>query len=198
MKWHVWTALILGVGTLTGALPLPALAQQQFNLGAYQLQQGTVIPVGTISTNGPQYFSSDTVHNVTLAVTQSIYDPTGRLVIPAGSQIYGQLQPIAGGARFVVNSISLNGRSYPIQASSGVIHNEKDPREYSSEAIAGDAAIGAVAGTVLGVITGGVTTTGVLGGAAAGVLTGNVTAPMVVVLRPGQSLNITLEAPVRF
>jgi hypothetical protein len=35
-----------------------------------------------------------------------------------------------------------------------------------------------------------------LGGAAAGVVVGNVTAPQVVVLRPGQSLNLTLEAPL--
>ncbi|MCJ2544020.1 hypothetical protein JX360_14095 [Synechococcus bigranulatus str. 'Rupite'] len=79
-----------------------------------------------------------------------------------------------------------------------MIHDEKDPRQYSAESIAEDAAIGAVGGTVLGLLTGGVSALGVIGGAGAGVAVGNITAPQVVVLRPNQTINLTLDSPVRF
>jgi hypothetical protein len=77
-----------------------------------------------------------------------------------------------------------------------LIHTEKDPRHYSAEAIAQDAAIGAVGGTVLGLLTGGVSALGVIGGAGAGVAVGNITAPQVVVLRPNQTINLALDSPV--
>lgn len=78
-----------------------------------------------------------------------------------------------------------------------MIDTEKDPRHYSAEAIAQDAAIGAVGGTVLGLLTEGVSALGVIGGAGAGVAVGNITAPQVVVLRPNQTINLALDSPVR-
>ncbi|MFT0798306.1 hypothetical protein [Synechococcus sp. R5-12] len=52
-------------------------------------------------------------------------------------------------------------------------------------------------GTVLGLLTGGVSALGVIGGAGAGVAVGNITAPQVVVLRPNQTINLALDSPVR-
>ncbi|MFQ3612694.1 MAG: hypothetical protein SNJ68_03125 [Cyanobacteriota bacterium] len=192
----ILAAALVGMSGIPFLAPVPVVAQQLFELGAYRLQQGTVIPVGSLNSETPEYFYPDTVYPLEVAVTQGIYDSQGRLVIPAGSRIYGQMEPAPGGSRFVGTSIVISGRTYSLRASSNIIHDEKDPRQYSGDSIASDAAIGAAAGAVLGALTGGVSVGNVLGGAAAGVIVGNVTAPQVVVLRPGQSLNLTLEVPL--
>ncbi len=192
----ILAAAAIGLAGIPLLAPLPVEAQTLFELGAYRLEQGTIIPVGSLSSEGPQYFYPDTIYPLEVAVTQNIFDNQGRLVIPAGSRVFGQMEPAPGGSRFVATSIVLGGRTYSLRASSNILHDEKDPRQYSAEAIAQDAAIGAVAGTLLGAISGGVSAGNVLGGAVAGVVVGNVTAPQVVVLRPGQSFNLTLEAPL--
>ncbi len=193
----ILAAALVGISGIPWVIPRPAAAQQWFELGAYRLQEGTIIPVSSLNTKGPEYFYPDTIYPLEVAVAQSIYDTQGRLVIPAGSRIYGQMEPAPGGSRFVATAIAVAGRTYSLRASSNILHDEKDPRHYSSKAIAEDAAIGAAAGAVLGAITGGKVSLGhLLGGAVAGVVVGNVTAPQVVVLRPGQVLNLTLEAPL--
>ncbi len=189
--------ILLGVWGTTVSLTLPVVAQEQFNLQAVQLQQGTVIPVVGTSSTDPQYYAPDSNHSLTVTVSETIYNATGQITLPAGTKIYGQLQPVAGGLQFISNSLVHNGRSYPLQARSTLLPDEKDPRQYSSQSIAGDAAIGAAAGTALGVLTGGVSVRTVLGGALSGVAVGNVTAPQVVVLPPGQSFSITLETPLQ-
>ncbi len=183
-------------GLLLPGIPA-AVAQQQFQLQTLQLQKGTVIPVTSSTQGEPQYFANDTVQNASFVVSQPIYDTSGRLVIPAGSVVSGQMQPVQGGLRFVASFLTIRNRSYNIRASSALIHDEKDPREVTAQATVEDALIGGAAGALLGALTGGVTTSGVLGGAAAGVVVGNVTAPQVVVIRPGQAISVTLEAPLR-
>jgi hypothetical protein len=173
-----------------------ALAQEQFNLGSVQLQRGSILPVSSLDTSQPQYFYADTVVALNLQISQPIFNSNGQVMVPPGAKIYGQLHPVPGGLQFVSNSIVLNGRSYPLRALSQVLHDEKDPRQYSSDAVIGDAGLGAVAGLVFSAVSGGVTTANVLGGAAAGILTGNITAPQAVVIRPGQTLTLTLQDPV--
>ena len=192
----ILAAAAIGLAGIPLLASPPVGAQTLFELGTYRLEQGTIIPVGSLSSEGPQYFYPDTVYPLEVAVTQDIFDGQGRLVIPAGSRVFGQMEPAPGGSRFVATSIVVGGRTYSLRAVSNILHDEKDPRQYSAEAIAQDAAIGAAAGTILGAITGRVSAGNVLGGAVAGVVVGNVTAPQVVVLRPGQSFNLTLEAPL--
>jgi len=199
MNIRVVSAAMIGLATPTlGLLALPpASAQQLFDVGVRQLQPGTIIPVQTLEGGEPQYFSPNSTHPLTLRVAQDIYGGDGQLVIPAGSEVRGSLRPVQGGARFFGTALVANGRLYSVQMSSDLIHDEKDPRQYSAEAIAQDAAIGAVGGTVLGLLTGGVSALGVIGGAGAGVAVGNITAPQVVVLRPSQVMNLTLNSPLR-
>ncbi|MGQ9838381.1 MAG: hypothetical protein ACUVRV_10550 [Cyanobacteriota bacterium] len=190
-------AVVLSGLPVLGPMPMPPVAAQQlFELGTFRLQQGTVIPVSSLNQEAPEYVYPDTIYPLEVAVTQSIYDSQGRLVIPVGSRIFGQMEPAPGGSRFIGTSVVIGGRTYSLRASSDIIPDEKDPRHYSGEAIATDVAIGAAAGAVLGGLTGGVSLGNVLGGAVAGVVVGNVTAPQVVVLRSGQSFNLTLEAPL--
>jgi len=192
----ILVAVTIGLTGIPGLASPPAEAQTLFELGAYRLDQGTLIPVGSLSSEGPQYFYPDTLYPLEVAVTQNIFDSQGRLVIPAGSRVFGQMEPAAGGSRFVATSIVVGGRTYSLRASSSVLPDEKDPRHSTAEAIAQDAAIGAAAGVVLGALTGNLSLGNVLGGAVAGGVVGNVTAPQVVVLRPGQSFYLTLEAPL--
>jgi hypothetical protein len=117
----ILVAAAIGLTGIPGLVSLPVKAQALFELGTYRLDQGTIIPVGSLSSEG---------------------------------------------------------------------------RQYTPRAIAEDAAIGAAAGVLLGALTGNLSPGNVLGGAVAGVVVGNVTAPRVVVLRPGQSFYLTLEAPL--
>jgi hypothetical protein len=173
---------------------------QQFNLNSVYLSQGSIIPVASPSVNGEQVYNPDTIYPISLAVARDIYSSDGtQLVIPAGSEIRGELRPVEGGLKFYGNNLLTNGQSIPIQVSSDTIHDTKDPRQTSGEAIAGDAAIGAAGGALLGAVTGGGVSVGeVLGGAAAGAGIGNVTAPRVVVLSPDRSIDLILERPLQW
>jgi hypothetical protein len=113
--------------------------------------------------------------------------------IPAGSTIRGQFEPVSGGLRYVATGVEVDNQIIPIQAVSGTLHDVKDPRETTGGAIAGDAAIGAAGGALVGEIFGNASLGSILGGAAAGAVIGNVTAQRVVVIKPNEA--ITLQAP---
>ncbi len=188
-------ALVLG-GSMT--LPLVPATAQQFDLGTVQLQSGSVVPATAPTTGEPLYFDPNGIHSLTLTVPRDIYNQSGFRVIPAGSQIQGTLRPAQGGSIFTAEALVIKGRRLPLQASTGLINDEKDPRQYDTESTVGDALIGGAAGAIIGGLTGGVSAGGILGGAATGVGVGNVTAPQAVVLRPNQVINLTLSAPLRF
>ncbi|MEB3336467.1 MAG: hypothetical protein VKJ46_03325 [Leptolyngbyaceae bacterium] len=129
-----------------------------------------------------------------LSLNQDIRNPSGQVVIPADTQIEGEITPVEGGGQFIATRMIINGGAYPFSAKSPTIHDVKDPQQTSAGAIAGDAAIGAAGGIVLGQVLGqrGITLEQVLGGAAAGVVVGNVTAPRAVVLDPGTEVKLQL------
>lgn len=129
-----------------------------------------------------------------LSLNQDIRNPSGQVVIPADTQIEGEITPIEGGGQFTATRMIINGVAYPFSAQSPTLHDVKDPQQTSIGAIAGDAAIGAAGGIVLGQVLGqrGITLEQVLGGAAAGAAVGNVTAPRAVVLDPGTEVKLQL------
>lgn len=168
----------------------------QLQVTTTRLEAGTTLSVAPPRVGDAKYFSNDSIHPVSLAVTQDIFDDYGNLAIPSGSTLRGELRPEPGGARFFGSLLVTENRAYSLQAVSTLIHDEKDPRQIASGAIAEDAVIGAAAGAILGVVTGGVSTLGVLGGAAAGVGVGNVTATRAIVLRPEQPLTVSLDTAI--
>jgi hypothetical protein len=120
-------------------------------------------------------------------------------MIPQGAIISGQFVPVSGGSKFVARTLISRGATVTIGAESALINDTKDPRETGAGAIAGDAAIGAGAGAILGAILGGgVSIEKILGGAAASVIVGNVTAPQVVVIDPYSSLSIITNRRLTF
>jgi hypothetical protein len=114
--------------------------------------------------------------------------------IPAGSVIRGQFEPVTGGLRYVANGVQIGSRVYTLRAVSDTLHDVKDPRETSSGAMLGDAAIGAAGGALVTEVFGDASLGGIVGGAAAGVIVGNVTAQRVVVIEPNQAIPLQLQA----
>jgi hypothetical protein len=167
----------------------------RLNLGRSQ----TMLAAGqTISTHygGKSQFILQTgeTRKLALSLNQDIRNPSGQVVIPADTQIEGEITPVEGGGRFTATRMIINGVAYPFSAQSPTLHDVKDPQQTSAGAIAGDAAIGAAGGIVLGQVLGqrGISLEQVLGGAAAGVAVGNVTAPRAVVLDPGTEVKLQL------
>jgi len=96
--------------------------------------------------------------------------------------------------QYLATGIEAGGLRQPLSATSDLLPDVKDPRETSSGAIAGDAAIGAAGGAVIGAVIGnGVSIWEILGGAAAGVAVGNVTAQRVVILAPGEPIVLQVQ-----
>jgi len=130
-----------------------------------------------------------------LTLVDAIANRGGRVVVPAGSEIRGDVVPVQGGGQFVAKQIIVNGKPYNFAAQSGTIHDVKDPRETSVGAIAGDAVIGAVGGAVVSqVLKGRIDVGEVVGGAAAGAVIGNVTAPQAVVISQNDQFELQLTS----
>jgi len=91
---------------------------------------------------------------LTLTVASDIRNNQGNVVIPAGSQFVGQLQPKTGGSQFVASQLMINGQQFPINASSQPITTTKNVRDTNFTAILEDAALGSAAAAGISAITG--------------------------------------------
>ena len=164
------TAAIISASLLS---PMVGLAQNR-TLTANSAQKETL------------YLNNDRTYSYNLvAQKRGVIDG---VVIPVGATIVGKYVPAKGGLRYVAEAVTYSKYSYRISASSVVIEDVKDPRDRSAGAIAGDAAIGAAGGTIVGEVFGDAGVGEILGGAAAGVIVGNVTADRVVVIEPDAAI----------
>lgn len=114
---------------------------------------------------------------VTARVATDIKDKSGRVVIPAGSQVTLKVTAIkesenksdkTGTLTLKPSSVSINGRAYPFSARIDSVGTELRGRKTGAGDIAkpaAGAAVGAVVGRVLGGSTKGAVIGGVLGGA---------------------------------
>ncbi|OLP19275.1 hypothetical protein BST81_05820 [Leptolyngbya sp. 'hensonii'] len=141
-----------------------------------------------------QVIQAGETRKLVLTLAEPVVNRSGRTVLPAGGVIEGEIVPVEGGGQFVAQRILVNNTAYNFPAASGTIHDTKDPTQTDAGAIAGDAAIGAAGGIVLGQVLGqrGITLEQILGGAVAGVVVGNVTAPQAVVINPGDKIELRL------
>lgn len=162
----------------------PAIAAPN---AAVRIAQAAVIPTSSIQQQ-TLYLNGDRAYSYNLEVEQGV-TVDGRY-LPPGTEIQGQYEPAAGGLRYNANAAIINGRAYPLNATSEVITDVKDPRDTSTGSIAEDAGIGAAGGLVLGEILGDAGLGSIVGGAAAGAAAGNVTADRVVVVEPNQTINL--------
>lgn len=114
---------------------------------------------------------------VTATIASDIKDRSGRVVIPAGSEVALKVTAIkesenksdtTGTLTLQPTSVSINGQSYPISASISKVDTRLEGRKTNAGDIAkvgGGAAAGAILGRVLGGSTKGAVIGGVIGGA---------------------------------
>lgn len=142
---------------------------------------------------------------VTLTVARNVRSQDDRLLIPAGSQIVGELRVVDGGsgARFYADQLVLTDNTrVPISATSGTVTTtERIGRGANVLEILGGTALGAGAAAAIAAVTGdnAIATEEVLGGAAAGTLAGvflgrdRVT---LISVDPETDLDLTLDSPL--
>lgn len=160
---------------------------------------GTQIPVRYAESDQIVLTPEETVP-VTLTVARDVPSSRGSVLIPAGSQIKGELRPSGGGTQFVAQEITLfqDAEPLPISATSDVITRTETVTRRTNPNIFRGAAIGAAAGAVLGEIFGRIDLWEIIGGAGVGVL-GEVLLRgrrevEVVVVEPNTDLTLTLQS----
>lgn len=197
-------ALVITVGTSAPlVVATPAKAQQLSQFDSIRIPSGSVIPVSY--EKDKIVVTRDETAPLTLTVARDIRTAQGRVLIPAGSQIVGQLQPVRSGnqrgTQFVARELILSSRQrYRIDANSGIItRTEKVQKGASGGSVAQGAALGAASAAALAGITGdkAIATEEVLGGAGIGALAGVLFGRRsvdVIVIRPEADLAIRLRS----
>ena len=141
-------------------------------------------------------------------VLSDVQDARGRVAIPAGSVVYGTVTAVkratspsnAGTLTLAVSSVTVRGRSYPIDASIDAIATERQGQGVTT----GDAVkvgVGAAAGAIVGQVIGKNTKGTVIGavvGAAAGAGYAAATKDADVRIPEGTPIVITLQQRVTF
>ncbi|HSF75299.1 MAG TPA: hypothetical protein VLA84_16005 [Microcoleus sp.] len=210
-KWRSATAAILALGITVGtSAPLvvatPAEAQPRISqFDSIRIPSGSVIPVRY--EKDKIVVTREETSPLTLTVAQDIRTPQGRVLIPAGSQIVGALQPVRRGnqigTQFVARELIISRRQrYRIDGNSGIItRTERVQKGAGTGSVAQGAALGAAAAAALAGITGdkAIATEEVLGGAGIGALAGVLLGRRsvdVLVIRPEQDLAVRLRSDI--
>lgn len=167
---------------------------------------GTGTSVGLTADDSITTRSAKSGDTFTATVSQSVHDAAGNTVIPAGATVSGTIvradpapNPRASGTlELSVTSVSIRGRSYPIDAtveSKDTVMQGRGVTGADAAKVGGGAAIGAIAGKVLGKNKKGTIIGGVLGGAA-GAAAAARSRDVDVVLPKGAGLTIKLRQPL--
>lgn len=146
---------------------------------------------------------------VTLQVALNITDNNGTVLIPAGSEIIGQVEPAGNGSQFVAQELVINeNQRYYLDATSRVVtKTETISGGANTEDILKGTLAGAGAATIIAGVTGNrrIEPLEILGGAAVGTLAGwalpetgvlGGSRKEVISINPNQDLTLTLESPL--
>lgn len=206
-------ALLALIITSSAVVPIvttaPAFAQSRYPR-RQQTQTNQVVPSGTSIT--VRYDKAEKIvvmpderMALTLTVAKDVIARDGRVLIPQGSEIAGDLTPVSGGTQFIARELTLyrprlerQARSLYINGSSRVVRRTEEVRQgANTRSILEGAAIGGAAAAALAVLTGdrAIATEEVLGGAGLGALGGlflNRKKANVVVVYPDRDLTVRL------
>lgn len=215
MGWKSSAAALMAMAITTGAVtPLLtfAPAQAQFNLNQ-SFGRTSTIPVNVTL---PVTYDKEKIVvtlgekiPLTLRISEDIIDSSRRILIPANTEVVGELQPAnvnrgsgknnKQGVRFVARELVFSsGRRQTIYANSRTItETQKISKGTDTGQILTDAAIGAGAASVIALITGNrkIEALEPIGGAAAGALASVLLRKKqneVFVIKPETDLDITL------
>jgi len=207
-NWQSTTATIIALGMSTSTTaPLliasPALAQYRDAIAQrtdYRIPSGTRIQVRYDSAEKIVVSPRETT-DLTLTVAEDIRSRDGFLLIPARSQILGQLRPARDGSRFVARELILpGGQRRSINASSDIITRSEEIRQGTNvTSIVGGAVVGSAAAALIAGVTGDrrinalevLAGTGV--GSVGGLLLGR-RSTSVIVIDPNRDLDLTLNS----
>lgn len=172
--WKFGTAALMAIAMTTGAIapmfsPTPASAQLLRGSGQNgsnngQYNRSISIPSGV---KFPVTYEKDKIivtpdetTSLTVKIARNIIDRNGNILIPQGSEIKGQVEPAnrdsQKGARFVTQELIFpNGNRYTIDATSQTsTRTETISKGTNTGKILTDAAVGAGAASIIGLITG--------------------------------------------
>jgi hypothetical protein len=171
-------------------------------LGPASLDAGSLIAAAMIDSINSK--SNKAGETVTAKVANDVKDATGRVVIPAGSTISMTITELheserksdkTGKLKLTANSVSINGKSYPLDATVDSVQYILKGRGVGAGDIgkgAAGAGIGAIAGKIIGGGTGAIIG-GVVGGAV-GTQRAVETADRDVVVAPGNAVRLKLQS----
>jgi len=220
-RWQAKPALLMALGLMTAAIA-PLAAQVPAVASSYRISQlldsarilipaGTVLDVDYDSEDGEEVdkviVKPDETAPLTLRVETPIRTQAGTVLIPAGSQIKGELRPLEDdqvGTQFFADTLILpNGNEYDLDATSAPVTRTETITEETDPDIIKGAVIGAAAAAVLAEILGSIDILEVLGGGALGaigvlIFGGDTDELEVVVVDPGQDLDLTLQSNLQF
>ncbi|MBD2020025.1 hypothetical protein H6F43_07480 [Leptolyngbya sp. FACHB-36] len=219
-RWKSGSALVVALGmTASTIAPLSVPAAADAQPAPYTIAQlfpsspsspsynrrvaipaGTRIPVQYSQAEKVVVLPTETTP-LTLTVARNIRSSSGGLLIPAGSEIRGQLRPSDGGSQFVANEIVFtDGSRLGLNAESKIVRTTREVQPgVSTDAILKGAAIGSGAAAAISGVTGNrrITLGKVLAGTGAGALGGLLLGKRradVVVVNPNSDLELTLNS----
>lgn len=199
----IYQALV-STGTVA-AIQSPYIVGQVAPPQALTIPSGTAIPL--------RYDRADKVllaknepnpTPITLTVAQNVVTSDGTVLIPAGSQVAGQLVVSQGAAQFVASELVLaSGQRLPISATSDAItQTESIRRGANTGTILKDAALGSAAAAGISAVTGdrnikaGEVLIGTGVGALAGLIFGGDRIDLISI-RPNSDLNLRLTTDLQ-
>ena len=142
---------------------------------------------------------------VTLAVAANITTSDGRVLIPAGSEVEGELRPAQGGSQFVAKTLKMGSQQMPINASSEVItKTETVSKGINVGNLVKNAALGTAAAAAISAVTGdkAIATEELLLGAGAGAIVNLIQTFLgrnsvdLVSIEPDTDLDLKLSSPL--
>lgn len=182
MKPKYWTTVVaaLGMAALVACKPTGQAAETSASQkkvpaapASRTLDAGRQFTMATTET-----ISSKTAKpgdSFTATVVADVADDAGRVAIPAGSAVSGTITDVKsapnpsspGTLTLAVNSVTVRGRSYPIEASIDSLDTERQGQGVTGGDVAkvgAGAAAGAILGRVIGKNTKGAVIGGIMGG----------------------------------
>lgn len=212
-----------GSNATVSAPPVPSTVQPtpQFDVITTQtdLQRGTPLPVSVL--RELIYNPTDTVA-MTLQLIEDVRDDRGDVVIPKGSTVWGNFEPVIkttakedpatarreprdtdgsnfpDGSRFVAKRVSIGDRIYDMRAVTDLLPTSTDPRRNIGAEAGNGALIGAAGGAVISLFTGGLALLPIAIAGAFGGTVGAASASVPVVqIKPDQPLVLKLDEPLR-
>jgi hypothetical protein len=218
LRWKSSTAALMAIAITTGAAS-PLLTFTPVQAQGFNLNQSRTTTIRATATFPVTYEKEKVIVTpgetspLTLKIRNDIIDNNRNVLIPANTQVVGQLEPInlynnypSGnnnnkGVRFVAKELVFSsGRRLQINANSQTItRTERISKGSDTGQILTDAAIGAGAATVISLLTGNkkIEALEPIAGGAAGALASVLLRKKsvdVFVLQPEQDLSITLQS----